>query len=307
MLNPMVCADGHSYEASNIRQWFARSANNASPLSGAQLANRDLFPNHTLRTAIEEYLEKHVSPELRDKLKERREFARAVEREVSEGEQQRATPPADAARANEHPHVGGPQPVPYRQLRAYLRAGLWLDVLGWGLVLGSSIRWLMLTSRWTWALATAWTLLIFYAVLSVCRKAARAGQTQLRIIILDAVCFAVAMTVAVFGGMGLFLEFQQRFLRMLERPTPLANTAGLYIVFNFVLMVLITLVRLRSMNNRALGRRLPQGMLQLRYGIILVLLSIQQVGLSILLQVLDPCPVFGQVCNHENVNSTSLF
>ena len=54
MRDPVTCADGHSYERTNIAQWLA--SHNTRPVTGAALANSALTPNHALRNSIEEWL-----------------------------------------------------------------------------------------------------------------------------------------------------------------------------------------------------------------------------------------------------------
>lgn len=56
MRNPVMCADGHSYEKRAIETWFQRS--NKSPLTNIVISNV-LIPNHTLRKSIEEFIEIH--------------------------------------------------------------------------------------------------------------------------------------------------------------------------------------------------------------------------------------------------------
>lgn len=56
MLDPVVAADGHSYEREAILQWFATS--NKSPMTGAQMPTTQVFPNYTLRKLSEEFQSK---------------------------------------------------------------------------------------------------------------------------------------------------------------------------------------------------------------------------------------------------------
>ena len=56
MEDPCIAADGHSYERRAIKDWFARG-NNTSPKTGAQLDDTRLFPNHALKSAIQDFLE----------------------------------------------------------------------------------------------------------------------------------------------------------------------------------------------------------------------------------------------------------
>ncbi len=52
MKDPVMAADGHSYERSAIQRWFR--SKNTSPMTGAPLLNTCVIPNHALRKAIEE-------------------------------------------------------------------------------------------------------------------------------------------------------------------------------------------------------------------------------------------------------------
>ena len=49
MVDPVLCADGHSYERAAIAAWL--EAHGTSPLTGAR-ASRDLTPNFTLRSVL---------------------------------------------------------------------------------------------------------------------------------------------------------------------------------------------------------------------------------------------------------------
>lgn len=55
MHDPVVLTDGHTYERRHIEQWLRD--NNTSPVTGAELSQIAIFPNHALRNAIEEYFE----------------------------------------------------------------------------------------------------------------------------------------------------------------------------------------------------------------------------------------------------------
>lgn len=57
MQNPVIAADGHSYEEKAIREWFNRG-NNKSPVTGLPLPNQHLVPNINLKQVIDEYKEK---------------------------------------------------------------------------------------------------------------------------------------------------------------------------------------------------------------------------------------------------------
>eukprot|EP00775_Hariotina_reticulata_P010568 gene10568-10728_t len=50
MRNPVIAADGYTYDRSAIQTWL--NNNDRSPMTNKKLANRTLTPNHTLRSAI---------------------------------------------------------------------------------------------------------------------------------------------------------------------------------------------------------------------------------------------------------------
>lgn len=60
MRDPFTTADGQSYEGAAIREWLKESA--LSPLTGAQLPNKNLTRNHALRNAIEEFSTQQSKP-----------------------------------------------------------------------------------------------------------------------------------------------------------------------------------------------------------------------------------------------------
>ena len=53
MSDPATAADGHSYEHAAISQWLSTSQ--LSPLTGEQLAHKNLMRSHALRNAIQEF------------------------------------------------------------------------------------------------------------------------------------------------------------------------------------------------------------------------------------------------------------
>eukprot|EP00930_Biecheleria_cincta_P069406 TRINITY_DN57149_c0_g1_i1.p1 TRINITY_DN57149_c0_g1~~TRINITY_DN57149_c0_g1_i1.p1 ORF type:complete len:859 (+),score=161.86 TRINITY_DN57149_c0_g1_i1:105-2681(+) len=55
MHDPVVLTDGHTYERRYIEQWLEQR--DTSPVSGAKLRQKAVFPNHALRNAIEEYFQ----------------------------------------------------------------------------------------------------------------------------------------------------------------------------------------------------------------------------------------------------------
>jgi serine/threonine protein kinase len=59
MTDPVVCADGQTYERHAIEGWFARGRM-TSPSTGAALPDTTLTPNIGLRNAIEEWQENHA-------------------------------------------------------------------------------------------------------------------------------------------------------------------------------------------------------------------------------------------------------
>ena len=54
MKDPVICADGHTYERSSIESWFKHS--HTSPKTNEELISTALIPNHALRNVIQEYL-----------------------------------------------------------------------------------------------------------------------------------------------------------------------------------------------------------------------------------------------------------
>ncbi|KAJ1289029.1 hypothetical protein BS78_02G134600 [Paspalum vaginatum] len=56
MRDPLIAADGFTYEAEAIREWLD-SGHRTSPMTNLQLPHRDLLPNHALRSAIQEWLQ----------------------------------------------------------------------------------------------------------------------------------------------------------------------------------------------------------------------------------------------------------
>ena len=52
MRDPVIAADGHSYEREAITRWLG--AHRTSPLTGRPLANTSLVPNHRLRSVIQD-------------------------------------------------------------------------------------------------------------------------------------------------------------------------------------------------------------------------------------------------------------
>ena len=51
MIDPVVAADGHTYERTAIARWLCTS--NRSPLTGGILAHSELVPNYLLLSSYE--------------------------------------------------------------------------------------------------------------------------------------------------------------------------------------------------------------------------------------------------------------
>ena len=52
MVDPVICADGHSYERAHIEAWLAN--NGTSPKTNLILPHKNLIPNLALKEAIRE-------------------------------------------------------------------------------------------------------------------------------------------------------------------------------------------------------------------------------------------------------------
>ncbi|XP_020217130.1 U-box domain-containing protein 33 isoform X2 [Cajanus cajan] len=59
MQDPHVAADGFTYEAEAIRAWL-ESGHETSPRTNSRLSHRNLVPNHSLRHAIQDWLQKSL-------------------------------------------------------------------------------------------------------------------------------------------------------------------------------------------------------------------------------------------------------
>ena len=55
MTDPVVCADGLTYQREHIEEWLR--CNDTSPLTNVRLANKRLIPNHTLKALITDHLQ----------------------------------------------------------------------------------------------------------------------------------------------------------------------------------------------------------------------------------------------------------
>ena len=54
MVDPVIAADGHTYERDAVEKWLQRSS--ASPVTGFKLASKELLPNLAIGCAINEEL-----------------------------------------------------------------------------------------------------------------------------------------------------------------------------------------------------------------------------------------------------------
>ena len=57
MDDPVIAADGHSYERSSIEDWFRH--HKTSPKTNEKLESKHLTPNHTLKSLISDFKELH--------------------------------------------------------------------------------------------------------------------------------------------------------------------------------------------------------------------------------------------------------
>ncbi|XP_010474775.1 PREDICTED: putative U-box domain-containing protein 55 isoform X2 [Camelina sativa] len=58
MREPRVAADGFTYEAESLREWLD-NGHETSPMTNLRLAHNNLVPNHALRSAIQEWLQRN--------------------------------------------------------------------------------------------------------------------------------------------------------------------------------------------------------------------------------------------------------
>lgn len=56
MQDPVVAADGFTYEAEALKGWLD-SGHDTSPMTNLKLTHCNLVPNHALRSAIQEWLQ----------------------------------------------------------------------------------------------------------------------------------------------------------------------------------------------------------------------------------------------------------
>lgn len=100
MRDPVVAADGHTYERAAMEEWFrsCRDAEVTSPMTGFPLPSRILFANHNLRKSIADYVTLH--PEVEAQMTTKDEIAEIVNRFRS-GEARPGSPPLIDLRTEE--------------------------------------------------------------------------------------------------------------------------------------------------------------------------------------------------------------
>jgi hypothetical protein len=57
MKDPHFAADGFTYEGDSIRLWLER--NNTSPMTNLPLRHREIIPNLSIRSAIQEWIQQN--------------------------------------------------------------------------------------------------------------------------------------------------------------------------------------------------------------------------------------------------------
>ena len=60
MIDPVIAADGHTYERAAIARWF-EAGKRTSPKTGGELESTALLPNHIVRRLVLEWRESHGS------------------------------------------------------------------------------------------------------------------------------------------------------------------------------------------------------------------------------------------------------
>jgi ribosomal protein L12E/L44/L45/RPP1/RPP2 len=53
--DPVLTCDGHTYERTSIAEWL--QTHSTAPITGAELENKALIPNHLVRSQIKDYLD----------------------------------------------------------------------------------------------------------------------------------------------------------------------------------------------------------------------------------------------------------
>ena len=83
MRDPVMCADGHSYERDEIVRWLRD--HHTSPRTGSRLDNTTVTPNHALRNSIEEFMERTFKIQSREAITVGRLIGRGSFKVVHEG------------------------------------------------------------------------------------------------------------------------------------------------------------------------------------------------------------------------------
>eukprot|EP00966_Prymnesium_polylepis_P226220 5232874-Prymnesium_polylepis.1 len=66
MLNPVVAADGHTYEKEAIVRWLM--SKDKSPLTGKKLNDQSLRRNHNIRALVASFIEKKIEKKKKKKM-----------------------------------------------------------------------------------------------------------------------------------------------------------------------------------------------------------------------------------------------
>ena len=72
MADPVVCADGHSYERQAIEYWLAK--NDTSPRTNLRLRSKRLMPNHQLRAVCHHFLRTFPEPLTVPRIQSQRDY-----------------------------------------------------------------------------------------------------------------------------------------------------------------------------------------------------------------------------------------
>ena len=56
MVDPVICSDGHTYDRYDIEKWLKE--NSTSPVTHAELPDKNLIPNLSIKTAIKSHRSK---------------------------------------------------------------------------------------------------------------------------------------------------------------------------------------------------------------------------------------------------------
>jgi hypothetical protein len=113
MTDPVLTCDGHTYERASIAEWL--QTHSTAPITGAELENKALIPNHLVRSQIKDYLQSQ--PRAGDNAKTNQ----TKKKNESEGEEESKKPATTAViTGGEDPSV----PPIHRQINAGQLPGL---------------------------------------------------------------------------------------------------------------------------------------------------------------------------------------